>query len=99
MSELIINFKNSNSIKFLIETTKETGFVAVKDFITLQKGKIYYLPIANKELNLKDFTFCKINPDLIDYIDVRNINNGLATVTARVHNYQIIDGTHLGDLI
>ena len=70
-----------------------------KDFINLQHGKIYYVPIDNKEIKLEDYTFFKINPNLIDFIDVRNICNGTATIIPLVHNFQLLHNIELGYLI
>lgn len=86
-------------VKFIVSFTKDVAYTMAKDFINLQHGKIYYIPIDNKTLNLKDFTFFKINPELIDSIDVRNISNGTATVIPLVHNVQLLNGTELGTLI
>lgn len=87
-----------NIIKFIVITTREHGELVTNEFITLQKGKYYYIPI-DSNLSLVDFTFFKINPDLIDFIDVRNIVKGTATVIPLVHGIQLVNDTLLGSLI
>lgn len=93
-----LNFGDQKSIKYLIDMSKETGQMFVSEFITLQKGKHYYLPTDCK-LDLKNYTFFKINSELIDFIDVRNLNKGIITILPLVHNYQLMDKTVLGNLI
>ena len=94
-----INLSSVKQIKYIIALTKESGLTMAKDFINLQHGKIYYVPINDKTAKLEDYTFFKINPILIDYIDVRNICNGVATIIPLVHNYQLLNDIELGTLI
>lgn len=95
---LNIKLNKSVSVKFIIEVNKEIGQMFASEFITLQKGKHYFIP-TDSTLSLKDFTFFKINPELIDMIDVRNIDNGVATVIPLLHNVQLKDGITLGNLV
>lgn len=96
--DLFINLKDTTSVKFVIEITKEIGHTMAKDFINLQRGKHYFIPV-DKEISLKDHTFFKINPQLIDLIDVRNVDNGFATVIPLMHNVQLLHNNKLGTLI
>lgn len=98
-SQIKVKLANThNIIKFTVITTREHGELVTNEFITLQKGKYYYIPI-DSNLSLADFTFFKINPDLIDFIDVRNIVKGTATVIPLVHGIQLVNDTLLGSLI
>lgn len=93
-----IHLNETKSIEFIVITTAERNRMFCSEFVTLQKGKMYYIPIDSK-LELKDHTFFKINSDLIDSIDVRNISNGTATIIPLIHGVQLKSGTNLGKLI
>lgn len=96
-------------IKFTVTFTKDNGVTMAKDFINLQRDKLYYLPfkvsipnnpdIKAKDISLKNYTFFKTNPDIMDVCIIRNINNGLITLYPIIHSTQLKGGTYLGELI
>lgn len=97
-NEINIKLNDNKSLEYIVITSAERNRMFCSGFITLQKGKMYFIPI-DSSLSLKDHTFFKINPDLIDLVDVRNINNGTATVIPLIHGVQLKDGVNLGKLI
>lgn len=98
-TQITLNLKNS-VIKYLIEMTKETGQAISNNFITLQKGKHYYLPINEIDESLNDpFSFFKVASELSDYIDVKFIDKGIVTIIPLVHNFQLTDGIMIGQII
>ena len=98
-SSITLNLKNS-TVKYLIEMTKEVGQLLSNNFITLQKGKHYYLPINEKDETLTHpYSIFKVSNELSDYIDVKFVDKGIATVIPLVHNFQLTDGVMIGHII
>ena len=96
---ITLNLKNS-TVKYLIEMTKEIGQLLSNNFVTLQKGKHYYLPINEKDETLTNpFSIFKVSNELSDYIDVKFIDKGIATIIPLVHNFQLTDGITIGQII
>ena len=96
-----ITFKIPSSTKVTYVTTMngEIGhLILTESKIHLLRGRVYKIPV-NTNLNLDDFYMIKIKGKLKEQIDVRNIENGIATIFPIIHNIEINNNEVLGQFI
>ena len=90
---------NNCKIKFLITKTRESGILVVKkQQLRLFKGRMYYLPITINE-SLDDYHAIQTIGSVNEMIDIRNVENQLATIIPIVHGYVVKNNQVLGKLI
>lgn len=91
-----ISIKDSPRIHYTTTATGEKGTLKIiEDRITLLRGRVYYIPIDNKEA-LDDNNIFKTFGKINEQIDVRNIENGFAAIVPVVHNIQLKNGMEIG---
>lgn len=66
--------------------------------LTLMRGKLYKVPVNTKS-SLDDHHVFKTKGKLREILDVRNIENGIATIKPLIHSIQITDEMELGSFI
>ena len=89
----------STKISYIATLNGEIGHIKLtEDKLYLLRGRVYKIPV-NTNLNLDDFYMIKIKGALKEKIDVRNIENGIATVVPIIHNVVIKDNMELGQFV
>jgi hypothetical protein len=100
MNEIIISLLNNIKIKYVILNTGGSGYLFVHDNkIMLTRGRLFYVPINDTNLNLDDENVVKIYGSFVDAIDIRNVKDGFASVIPIVHNTVLKDGDVLGKIL
>ena len=90
---------NNCKIKFLITKTRESGILIIKkQQLRLFEGRMYYLPITSNE-KLDDYHAIQTIGSVNEMLDIRNIENQLATIIPVVHGYVVKNNQVLGKLI
>jgi hypothetical protein len=97
----IITFKipPSTKVTYIATLNGEIGYIKLtENKLYLLRGRVYKIPV-NTLLKLDDFYMIKIKGLLKELIDVRNIENGIATVVPIIHNVVIKDNMELGQFV
>ena len=88
--------KPMDNIFFIIKATgQEAKINAVNGELRLIKGRVYYIPIDNKEINSDDFNILKIFSSIADKLSVTFVKEGFACVIPIIHNCLIKNGQQL----
>jgi hypothetical protein len=78
------------SVSYIIQATNQEDKVnAINGELRLIKGRVYYLPINEEEINSDDYEFIKVFSDLSDKLQVLFIKSGFACVIPIVNNFRI----------
>lgn len=89
----------STKVKFITIANGEVGYLKLSEGrLSLLRGRVYKLPV-NTRSALDEFNVLKIAGKIREVLDVRNIENGFATVIPIVHNTLITDGMEFGFFI
>lgn len=97
----MIKFKipPSTRITFIATFNGEVGHLKIVDGkIFLLRGRVYKIPV-NTDLKLDDHYILKIKGSLKEFIDVRNIEDGIATVIPLIHNVVVTDDMDIGHFV
>jgi len=96
-STIHVKFKfPTESIYYIIAATnQEQNTNAINGCLRLIKGRIYYIPIDNTEIDSDNFNILKIFSDISDKLDVKFVKEGYACVIPIIHNLQIKDKQQL----
>jgi hypothetical protein len=65
----------------------------------LTRGRLFYVPVSDINLNLDNENVVKIYGSFVDTIDIRNVKDGFASVIPIVHNTVLKDGDALGKIL
>jgi len=89
-----------HNVNYIIEATNQQERVnAINGELRLIKGRIYYLPIDNKEVNSDNCNGIKVFSNLSDKISVLFVKEGYACVTPIIHNFRITNKQHLCNVV
>ncbi len=84
------------NIYYIVEVTNQEERVnAINGEIRLIKGRIYYIPVNNKEINSDEYDYVKIFSNLADKINVVFVKEGYACIIPIVHNTRVRNKQHL----
>lgn len=86
----------TESIYYVITATnQEQNTNAINGCLRLIKGRIYYLPVDNSEIDSDEYNILKVFSDVAAKIDVKFVKEGFACVIPIIHDTQIKDKQQL----
>jgi len=94
--QIITDIKPGKKINFKLLANGNEGLtVAQTNSLTLQRDKLYFIPITTN-VNSDEFSSIKLLNEYSQYFDVRGVKDGCAIIIPLVHNYQLEDDKLIG---
>jgi len=95
-----IKLPHSTKIRYTMLSSGDNGsLISTNGKLLLSLGRSYKIPVDTEE-SLDDHNLFKVIGKISDMLDVRNIDNGFATIIPLVHDTVIIkDNMELGTFI
>jgi hypothetical protein len=96
-STIHVNFKtDKEEVYYVIKATGQENKVnAINKQIRLIKGRVYYIPSDNIEINSDDFNILKVFSNIADKISIAFVKEGYCCIIPIVNNILIKDGQQL----
>jgi hypothetical protein len=92
--------KPKQSITYVVNATNQEYEVnAVNGELRLIKGRVYYIPVTNKEINSDECEYIKIFSSLSDKIQIFFVKEGYVCVTPIINNIKIYDEQHICNVV
>ena len=95
-----VKLPHSTKVKYVMISTGDAGsLISTNGKILLAIGRMYKIPIDSNQ-NLDDHNVFKSIGKISEIMDIRNIEDGVATIIPLLHDTVIIkDDMELGDFI
>ena len=100
-SSIFVDFEfPKHDVNYIIEATNQEERVnAIEGELRLIKGRIYYIPVNNKEIDSDEFDRIKVFSTLSDKLNVVFIKDGYACVIPIVNNMKIRHKQHICNVV
>lgn len=77
----------TDDVVFIIKATgQESRVTAVGGELRLVKGRVYYIPVDNQEINSDDYNILKVFSKLSDKLSIAFVKEGYACIIPIIHN-------------
>jgi len=93
-----ISLPHSTKIKYEVFTGESGTTISTNGKLLLARGRLYKIPVNTQE-SLDQHNIIKIIGKVSEIMDIRNIENGFATIVPISHNAILFDGMEIGKFI